>query len=148
MFDRKCYLAFLMKLFKNIGFRFFLVLGTLFTLSGCVHPYDAEDLYVEWKDIKIESPQEDPPGVKSGDELAQESPSIIFSKNNDLVIMWGGKRLSHGKFRLEGKQIIYNENLEGGNVREFPFLIRELTEKEIIFETLGQNSTRVTAQKL
>lgn len=82
------------------------------------------------------------------EEVKAENPSISFSKNNDLVIMWGGKRLSHGKFRMDGTMIRYKENLEGGATREFPFIIREISSDIMVFETMSQDISRITAQRI
>ena len=81
-------------------------------------------------------------------EVKAENPSISFSKNNDLVIIWGGKRLSYGKFRMDGSMIRYRENLEGGITREFPFIIREISSDRMVFETMSQDISRITAQKV
>jgi hypothetical protein len=48
---------------------------------------------------------------------------------------------------MDGKMIRYTEFLEGGGKREFPFLIKELGEKELVFQTMEQNYTRVKAKK-
>ncbi len=112
--------------------------------SGCNRTIEPEELYGEWKYIRVESPREDPP-VMSDEELAAQNPSIIFTKNKDLVIIWGGEKLSHGKFRMDGQMIRYKENLAGGTTREFPFLIKSLSDQELVFETMSQELTRVTA---
>jgi uncharacterized membrane protein len=59
--------------------------------------------------------------------------------------MWGGKVLSHGKFKTDGKNIRYTETLPDGKTREFPFWVMKLTDKEIVFETMGADGSRVTA---
>ena len=43
--------------------------------------------------------------------------------------------------------IRYTEDLPGGQKREFPFLIKSLSEKELVFQTMEQNFTTVTALK-
>ncbi len=138
-----------MKFFRNKSFSWFFgsALLTVF-FSGCFSSVSPEQLYGGWEYTKIESPRQDPPYVMPGDQLKEQSPSIAFSKDNDLRIRWGGKILSNGKFRLEDKIIRYKENLPGGKTREFPFLIKKLTETEIVFETMEQDFTRVTARKM
>ena len=59
--------------------------------------------------------------------------------------MWGGKRLSHGKFRMEDSMIRYKENLEGGTTREFPFLIKEITNDKLVFENLIEGFSAFTS---
>lgn len=123
----------------------------LFLLSiliiSCGPAVSLEDLYGEWKYIQVESPK-NPEESLSAQEVEQENPSITFSKDGDLIIMWGGKKLSNGKFHIEGKLIRYKENLPGGKTREFPFLIKKLTGEELIFETMEQQPTRITARKI
>lgn len=98
-----------------------------------------------WNYIKVVNA--DPEDITSDEELKQASPAIIFTETNDLIIEWGGKQLSHGKYKLDGKMIRYTESLEGGRTREFPFLISKLTDTELVFETMEKNYSRVTAIK-
>lgn len=110
--------------------------------SGSVKP---DELYGRWNYTKVDNrnPQDQLPEG----ELETQAPAIIFSANGDLIIEWGGKQLSHGKFRMDGKMIRYTENLPDGTTREFPFLIKKLTDNELIFQTMEQNTTTVTAVK-
>ena len=124
----------------------FLIAITFF--ASCTKSVKPEELYGEWKYIKVESPRQNPPYVMPEEEVKAENPSIKFTKNNDLVIMWGGKRLSNGKFRMEDRMIRYKENLEGGTTREFPFLIKEITNDKLVFETMSQDLTRITAIRI
>ncbi|HEY1023932.1 MAG TPA: hypothetical protein VGE26_02105 [Sphingobacteriaceae bacterium] len=116
----------------------------VFTLSACNQSIKPVQLYGEWKYIKVETPK-NPVENMSAEDVALQNPSIRFTEGKDLVIIWGGERISHGKFRVEGKLIYYKENLAGGRTREFPFLVSKLTDKEIVFETMSEASTRVTA---
>ncbi|MBC8053368.1 MAG: hypothetical protein H7Y13_09915 [Sphingobacteriaceae bacterium] len=120
----------------------------LLLISSCTKSVKPEELYGEWKYLKVENPNQNPPLIMSDTEVKEANPSIIFSKNDDLVIMWGGKKLSYGKFRMENSMIRYKENLPGGVVREFPFIIKEISKDKLIFETMAQDFTRVTAQKV
>jgi hypothetical protein len=79
--------------------------------------------------------------------LQEQSPNIRFTKNDSLVITWGGKILSHGKFTIDGNNISYKEDLTDGKSRTFPFYVSKITPKDLIFETLGEEGTRVTAVK-
>lgn len=112
---------------------------------SCLNFASPEDLYGRWSYVQVENSNSADSLTK--DELEKQFPAIIFSKNNDLIIEWGGKQLSHGKFRLEGKMIRYTESLDDNRKREFPFLIKKLTDTELVFETMEQNFTRVTARK-
>lgn len=118
----------------------------VFTLVSCTGSVKEDDLYGNWSYTKVESPS-NPDENLSEQEILEQKPSISFTASQDLTIMWGGKRLSFGKFRIEGNLIRYTENLGGGNTREFPFLVTKLTDKELVFETMEQNATRVTAVK-
>lgn len=116
-------------------------------LVSCSSSINPEDLYGEWQYINILNVRN--PAESTGDEeIAAQKPSILFTKNKDLVITWGGKLLSHGKFRIDGKMIRYTENLPQGKTREFPFLVSELTEDKLVFETMESEATRVTAKKV
>ena len=127
---------------KKIKIAIFVVLA-LFT--SCSESINSEDLYGRWNYIAVES--FNPPDSLTSNELIQQAPAIVFSKGNILVIEWGGKQLSHGTYKMDGKMIRYTESLEGGRKREFPFLIKELSENELVFQTMEQNFTRVKAKK-
>jgi hypothetical protein len=81
-------------------------------------------------------------------ELADVQPSIKFLKTGELIMIWDGKQLSHGKFRVEGNLIRYTEALPDGTSRQFPFLISKLNDKEIVFETMEQDATRISARRI
>jgi hypothetical protein len=98
-----------------------------------------ENLYGKWKYTRVLNPNANPPDSVSAYDLSEQTPYIQFSKNNDLVIYWGSKILSHGKFSIDGKNIRYKETLPGSITREFPFYVSKLTDKDIIFETLGED---------
>ena len=113
--------------------------------SSCGISIKPENLYGKWKYVKVENPNASPPDSVSSGDLAAQEPSIEFSKNNDLTIVWGGKVLSHGKFRTEGQNIEYTETLTDGKTRTFPFWVSKLTDKDLVFETKGADGSRVTA---
>jgi hypothetical protein len=117
----------------------------LFFFVSCKSAIKPEELYGKWKYIKVENPYAHPPDSVSNADLATQSPYIQFSKNNTLIIMWGGKMLSHGIFSTDGHNILYKENLANGKTREFPFWVSKLTDKDLIFETKGEDGSRVTA---
>lgn len=124
----------------NIG-----IFAILLAFTSCSESIKSEDLYGRWNYVTVED--FNPPDSLTSNDLIQQAPAIVFSKGNNLVIEWGGKQLSHGTYKMDGKMIRYTESLEGGIKREFPFLIKELSENELIFETMEQNFTRVKAKK-
>ena len=129
--------------------KYTLLLLTIFLLlSACGTSVTSEKLYGKWKYIKVENPNANPPDSVSSADLAAQAPSIQFSTNNELVINWGGKVLSRGKFRTEGQNIQYTETLPDGKTRTFPFWVSKLTDKDLVFETKGADGSRVTAVKI
>jgi hypothetical protein len=112
-------------------------------IVSCRGSFEQEDLYGRWKYIDVENA--DPRDTLAEGELESQAPAITFSQDNKLVIEWGGKKLSSGKFRMDGKMIRYTEDLPDGRKREFPFLIKSLSKTELVFQTMEQNSTTVTA---
>ena len=127
--------------------RFFLnVCAVVFFVStSCSNTIKPEELYGRWNYVKVDNTN--PQDTLPDGELELQSPAIIFNEKQDLIIEWGGKKLSSGKFRMEGKMIRYTEDLPGGQKREFPFLIKSLNDKELVFQTMEQNFTTVTALK-
>ena len=114
--------------------------------SSCSKSISPEELYGRWKYIIVTNSTAEENLTDS--EIREQDPSITFSKNHDLVIEWGGKRLSYGKFRMEGRMIRYTETLGGNRTRDFPFLITKLTGSELVFQTMKQEFTTVTAEKV
>lgn len=122
-------------------FSFFAIIPLL--LISCTGKISKEDLYGKWSYTRVQN--FNPADSLSSAELQREKPVIVFSADSNLQIEWGGKTLSHGTYRMDGKMIRYTEMLEGGRKRSFPFLIKELEKNKLIFETMEQNPTRVTA---
>jgi len=117
----------------------------LFCFSSCTSSIKQKNLYGRWNYVKVVNA--DPEDITSDEEIKQATPAIMFTETNDLIIEWGGKRLSHGKYKLDGKMIRFTEFLEGGRSREFPFLITKFSDTELIFQTMEKNYTIVTAIK-
>lgn len=115
--------------------------------ASCQSNIKKDALYGKWKYIKVENPNSHPPDSVKSSELEMEQPYIQFSKKDSLMIWWGGKVLSHGTFRLDGSNIRFKEILAGGKTREFPFWVSKLTDKDLIFETSGEDGSKVTAVK-
>jgi hypothetical protein len=120
------------------------VLILLFT--SCGENLTSEKLLGKWNYVKVESLhhlEED----LSDEEVAENAPSITFSKNGDLVIIWGKEVLSKGKFKVEGDIIRYTESLPNGVTRPIPYLVKKLDENNLVFETMEEQATRITARK-
>ena len=124
-------------------FNFPVLIFCILLCSSCSFEIEKNDLLGRWNYIKVVNA--DPEDITSDEELKQASPAIIFTESNDLIIEWGGKQLSKGKYKLDGKMIRYTESLEGGRTREFPFLISKLSDTELVFQTMEKNYTVVTA---
>lgn len=127
---------------RNI-YKAFLVLLALF--ASCQTTIKPELLYGKWKYIKIENTSVRSTNNVTSEELEAESPYIQISKNDSLVIIWGSRILSHGTYKIDDDKIQFKEILENGKSREFPFIISKLDDKNLIFETTGDDGARVTA---
>ena len=125
----------------------FLIAVAALLLYSCNKPIKPEDLYGKWKYIKVGNPHVVSDSVSSS-ELEMEQPYIVFSKNDSMMIWWGGKTLSHGTYKLDGATIHVKEVIDSTNkTRDFNFYILKLEGKELKFETTGNDGTRVTALK-
>ena len=116
-------------------------------LTACKPAITPEKLYGKWKYIKLENPGANPPSTEPDWKLKMDKPSIEFKTNNELTIWWAGKVLSHGTFTIDGKNIRYKQVLADGRTNEFPFYITQFDGKQMVFETLGKEGSRVTAVK-
>jgi hypothetical protein len=125
----------------------FPVLCITVLFSSCKPAITSGQLYGKWKYIKVENPNENPPDSIPDYQLIEQAPYIKFTQADSLIIVWGGKVLSHGKFTVSGSNIDFKEDLPDGKKRQFPFLVSRLTKKDLIFETSGIDGTRVTAVK-
>lgn len=121
------------------------LLGTVL-LSACKHGVTATDLHGRWNYIKVQNPNQGPPNEVPGDELKDKAPYIEF-KGDSLRMVWGGKLLSHGTYTVDGSNIQYKEILSGGSTRVFPFYISSFEDKTMVFETLGEEASKVTVVK-
>ncbi|WP_170827283.1 hypothetical protein [Arcticibacter eurypsychrophilus] len=107
-----------------------------------------QDLYGEWKYIKVENPNQNPSNTTSEEELSANDPSISFTSKGDMVMIWGGKQLSHGTFKLEYPTISYQESMADGRIRSIRFLIKRFNQDILVFETMEADAVRVTARKM
>lgn len=118
---------------------------TLF--ASCQNAIKPDALYGKWKYIKVENNSVSSTTNVTSEQLESEEPYIRFSKNDSLLIWWGGKVLSHGSYKIEGDNIRFKEILADGKTREFPFIVSKLDDKNLIFETNGDDGAKVTAVK-
>lgn len=125
----------------------FCIAFILLVLTACDNTLTSDKLYGEWKYTRLEHPGANPPSEEPDWKLKAEDPAIGFSKNNELTIWWNGEVLSRGFFKVDGKNILFKEVLPDGKTREFPFYVTRITDKELIFETLGAEGSRVTAKR-
>lgn len=130
---------------KNKLFLFSVTICILF--AACKSSIKPEQLYGKWKYLKIENTDVRSTNNVTSEQLEAESPYIQFSKNDSMLIIWGGRILSHGSYKLDGNNIRVKEILPGGKTRDFPFIISQLDDKNLIFETTGDDGARVTAVK-
>lgn len=128
-----------------IRYYIFSLIALLLLTASCSKSIEANDLYGTWNYVSVAS--FNPPDSITKQELELQSPAIIFSEGNVLKIEWGAKLISHGTYIMDGKMIRYTETLPGGTKRDFPFLIKELNENVLVFETMEQSYTRVKAIK-
>jgi len=115
--------------------------------ASCQKAIKPEALYGKWKYIKIENNSVSSTTNVTSEQLQAEEPYISFSKNDSLVIWWGGKVLSHGSYKIEGDKIQVKEILADGKTREFPFIVSKLDDKNLVFATNGDDGAKVTALK-
>lgn len=123
------------------------IIALLLFLFSCNSAIKPEQLYGKWKYIKVEHPQADPPDSLSSADIKAAASFIQFAQNNQLIITWDGKVLSHGKFIIQDHNLVYTETLPDGRTRTFPFWVSKLTDKELVFETKGEDGSRVTAER-
>ena len=105
-----------------------------------------DQLYGRWNYVKVENPFAHPPDSVKSEELKIQKPYILFS-NDSLQMWWGGGLLSRGSYKVSGDSVQYKEILPGGKTRVFPFIVSKLTDKDIVFETTGEDGSLVTAVK-
>lgn len=124
------------------------ICSAIFVLASCKQKIKlaTDQLYGKWNYVKVENPFAHPPDSVKSDELKTEKPYILFSKDS-LQMWWGGGILSRGSYKVSGDSIVYKEILAGGQTRVFPMVVSKLTDKDIVFETTGEEGSLVTAVK-
>jgi hypothetical protein len=114
-------------------------------ITGCRPSISPDQLYGKWNYTRLENPNANPPFATPAVKLQYNHPSIEFIQQNQLIMKWKDTVLSQGKFKTQGHNIVYTEMLPDGKTRTFPFVVTKLTDKEITFETSGDEGTSVTA---
>jgi hypothetical protein len=134
--------------FTMLRNNYFILFTLLLIATSCKPKINLKigNLYGRWNYVKVENPNSHPPDSVKHSELVAASPYVLFTKDS-LIIWWGGKELSHGTFNVAGDSIVMKETLPGNTTREFAFHISELTDKQIIFSTRGEDGSEVTAVK-
>jgi hypothetical protein len=115
-------------------------------LASCQLSIKPETLYGKWKYVKIENNSVASTNNVTPEQLQSEEPYIKFTKDS-LLIWWGGQVLTHGTYKIDGDQIHFKEIQPGGKIREFPFIVSKLDDKNLVFETKGDDGSKVTAVK-
>ena len=119
----------------------------LIFFQSCSVSVDEEKLTGTWNYIRIENLNASSQDSTTSADLKAARPFIRFTEKNELLIYWSGRVLSSGTYHVDGSMIRYKENLPDGQQREFPFLVKKLTEDELIFETMSREGTRVFTKK-
>jgi len=115
-------------------------------LASCQLSIKPKTLYGKWKYVKIENNSVANTTNVTSEQLEAESPYIKFTKDS-LMIWWGGKVLAHGTYKIDDDQIQFKEIQPGGKIREFPFIVSKLDDKNLVFETKVDDGSKVTAVK-
>src|SRR4051812_14985578 len=124
-----------------------LILFVSLFFIACKPSVSIESLYGKWKYTRVQHPNGNPSDSIGSAALFEQKPYIEFTKQDSLLIYWDGKELSHGTFKIDGRNIRYKEILEDRTIREFPFYIEDFNDKQIIFSTKGTDGSEVTAVK-
>lgn len=123
-----------------------IVMSALLLFAACKPGIKPKMLYGTWKYTKLEN-ADNPSDSMDPYLLQSKSPSISFTKNDSVIIIWSDTVLLRGNFSIDGKDININQILPGGKTRQFPFSVFKLTDKQLIFESHGEDCSKVTAVK-
>lgn len=115
-------------------------------ISGCSRSVKSEEMYGVWKYIQVENPNQGT--ITPAEEIEVNEPSIRFSPGNKLKMIWGGKVLSEGTYRIAYPVIEYRENLNEKGSRDIKFLIKKFEDNILVFQTMEADAVRVTARKV
>ncbi|MBK0382618.1 hypothetical protein I5M32_06545 [Pedobacter sp. SD-b] len=116
-----------------------------FGFLACNHPDYKTKLIGKWNYVSYEYANKslDKPLA----DITLQKPSIVFYQNGNAEIFSSGKVLSKGTYYLEDKIIRYEEVLPNGQKRKIPFLINELNDNELVFQTMDSETLIITAKK-
>ena len=115
--------------------------------SSCQKALKPEQLYGKWRYIHIENANKSSPDSVRAYELQIDKPYIEFDKKDSLHIWWGGRIMTRGTYKVTDQMIQVNEILPDGQTRRFPFYVSKITDKDLIFETKGDEGSKVTTVK-
>lgn len=127
----------------------YLLIPTAFLLlfAACKPAVKPGMLYGKWKYIKLENPNANPPDSMDPYLLQSKSPFIRFTKSDSVIIIWSDTVLLKGTFTINGGDIEISQVLPDGKTNQFPFSVFKLTNKQLIFESHGEDGSKVTAVK-
>ncbi|HEX7367561.1 MAG TPA: hypothetical protein VF273_10720 [Pelobium sp.] len=114
-------------------------------LSACSAGIKQKDLIGRWNYVSYEYPNQ--PANKPLANISAQKPYIVFGGDAQCKIVSSGKILSEGSYYLDKHIIRYTEDLAGGQKRPIPFLIKSLTDKELVFQTMDSDVKVITASK-
>lgn len=128
------------------------LIQALFLFSGflcsCGSPMAESDLHGRWKYLEVSNPEQRPVHVQRGEELEAQDPSVTFSEDGRLLMIWGGKTLSQGTFKVEFPNIVYQEKMPDGKSRIIRFLVKKFEKDTLVFQTQEADPVRVKAIRL
>jgi hypothetical protein len=124
-----------------------LLLTILLFFAACKPYVRPESLYGKWKYTRVRHPNASLTDTIASMALLEQKPYIQFTSKDSLLIYWDDKQLSHGTFKIDGRDIRYKEILADGTTRKFPFYVEDFNGKQIIFSTKGTDGSEVTAVK-
>jgi hypothetical protein len=122
-----------------------LIIIFIFLLAACNIRITKEALIGQWnyKSFAYQNKSLNKPLAN----IAAQQPYIEFKEDGTAAIYSSGKVLSSGKYQLEGKIIRFVEDLPNNQTRKIPFLIIELNENQLIFQTMDAEVKVITAEK-
>jgi len=115
--------------------------------AACKPGVSPESLRGKWNYIRVTHPNSESHDSVNTTTLQLEKPYIEFTDKDSLIINWDGRILSHGTFKIDGRNIQYKEILADGKTREFPFYVEDMQDKKLIFSTKGADGSEVMAVK-
>jgi hypothetical protein len=122
-----------------------LIIIFIFLLAACNSGINKDALIGKWnyKSYAYQNKSLNKPLAN----IKAQQPYIEFKENGSAAIYSSGKVLSFGKYQLDGKIIRFVEDLPNNQKRKIPFLIIELNENQLIFQTMDAEVKVITAEK-